>query len=276
MLAPQMPALPYLFATIPWFQFPVLRIGPLSIQSFGLLAALGVLTAAEVTARASARLGEDPEVVRNFALVGLLAGILGGHLVDLFFYHPEDLSRPRAVLEFWQGLSSMGGLLGGILAAAVYFRRKRIPFQRYADAFALGVPLGWGVARLGCFSVHDHPGIHTSFPLAVQFPDGPRHDLGLYGALLLFAITGLVWLLQRRGLLRDQRLAVVAVVYGVARFLLDFLRTREVVIGPDYYARPDGRLLGLTFAQWFTLLLVGWGAQALLRQRHRGAPRPAP
>ena len=41
-------------------------------------------------------------------------------------------------LMLWEGLSSMGGLLGGIVAAVVWFRRKNIRFAEYSDAFALG------------------------------------------------------------------------------------------------------------------------------------------
>jgi phosphatidylglycerol:prolipoprotein diacylglycerol transferase len=154
----------------------------------------------------------------------------------------------------------MGGLLGGVVAAIVWFRAKRITLRDYGDAFALGIAPGWGVARLGCFTVHDHPGVHTDFFLAVQFPDGPRHDLGLYEAILLLALGGVLWVLHRRAALRDGLLPLLAVVYGLARFLLDFLRARDV-------AYADARHLGLTFAQYAAVALVAWGTAALVRRR---------
>ena len=49
-----------------------------------------------------------------------------------------------------------------------WFRVKRIRFRDYADAFALGIAPGWGVARIGCFTVHDHPGVHDRL-----LPRGP-------------------------------------------------------------------------------------------------------
>ena len=31
------------------------------------------------------------------------------------------------------------------------------PRRDYGDAFAVGVPTGWAIARIGCFLAHDHP-----------------------------------------------------------------------------------------------------------------------
>jgi phosphatidylglycerol:prolipoprotein diacylglycerol transferase len=257
-------------AVIPWFEFPTLELGPFRIQSFGVLSALGILAAVQLASRGSARLGKDPRVIPDFAVAGVLAGIVVGHLVHLFFYHPEELRDPLALLKIWEGLSSMGGLLGGIAAAVVFFRVRKIPFREHADAFALGVPPGWGVARVGCFTVHDHPGVRSDFFLAVEFPGGPRHDLGLYEAILLFAIGALVWGLHRRRVLSGRLLPLVGILYGAGRFLLDFLRTREVVAGAGFFAKPDGRQLGLTFAQWFSLALVAWAVWALVPRRGGG------
>jgi phosphatidylglycerol:prolipoprotein diacylglycerol transferase len=250
-------------AVIPWFELPSFTLGPITIQSFGVLSALGILAAATLAGRAAGQLGKDPRVILDFAVVGVLSGVLMGHLVHLFFYHPEELREPLRLFKVWEGLSSMGGLLGGVVAAVAWFRLKRIRFHDYADAFALGVAPGWGVARLGCFSVHDHPGVHTDFFLAVRFADGPRHDLGLYEAILLFGIGAIVWALHRRDLLRGRLLAVLALLYGTGRFLLDFLRARDV-------AYADARHLGLTFAQYASVALVAYAAWAFARLRAAG------
>jgi phosphatidylglycerol:prolipoprotein diacylglycerol transferase len=252
-------------AIIPWFELPSLSLGPFTLQSFGVLSALGILAAVQLSARAARELGRDPQIILDYAVVGVLAGVVFGHLAHLFFYHPEELHDPLRILKFWEGLSSMGGLAGGIVAAAWYFRRRRVRFADYADAFALGVAPGWGVARVGCFTVHDHPGVLTDFFLAVRFADGPRHDLGLYEAILLFTIGAVLWVLHRRGILRGRLLNVLALVYGAGRFLLDFLRARDV-------AYADARHFGLTFAQYFGVALVMWGAAGLAR---RPAPGPS-
>jgi phosphatidylglycerol:prolipoprotein diacylglycerol transferase len=100
--------------------------------------------------------------------------------------------------------------------------------------------------------------VRTDFFLAVRFPDGPRHDLGLYEAILLFAIGALLWALHRRGALRGKLLAVLALLYGTGRFVLDFLRATDV----EY---ADARHLGLTFAQFTAVALVAYAAWAFAR-----------
>ncbi len=248
------------FAVIPWFELPSLSLGPFTIQSIGVLAALGILAGVSLATRAARQLGRDPRVINDFAVVGVLSGVVAGHLVHLFFYHPEELAEPWRVLTFWQGLSSMGGLAGGVLAAVVFFRLRRVRLGDYADAFALGTAPGWGIARIGCFTVHDHPGVHTDFFLAVQFPDGPRHDLGFYEAILLLSIGAVLWALHRRGVLRGFLLSLLALAYGMGRFLLDFLRASDV-------AYADARYLGLTPAQYAAITLVAYAVWTFTRAR---------
>jgi len=247
---------------IPYFQLPALHLGPLEIQSFGVFAALGVYVASRLIGRAARQRGLDGRPLTDFATWGVVAGVVCAHLVHLLLYHPEELRTggPLQILKVWDGLSSMGGLLGGVLAAVVFFHRRGLRFSEYADSFALGIAPGWAIARLGCFSVHDHPGVLTSFFFAVRFPDGPRHDLGLYDALVLFALTLVLYRLARRRLLTGRLLAVLALGYGAARFALDFLRARDV-------AYADARYLGLTPAQYASVLLVVYGVVELVRQR---------
>jgi phosphatidylglycerol:prolipoprotein diacylglycerol transferase len=245
---------------IPHFVIPPLQIGPLSVQSFGILAAAGVWLASALLVRGARRRGLDEAPVRDFSVWAVGAGVIGGHLVHLLLYHPEELRQGGALqlLRVWDGLSSTGGVLGGILAAAIFFRARRIPFSRYSDVFALAVAPGWAVARVGCFSVHDHPGRLTSFALAVAFPDGARHDLGFYDALVLFALTGLLYALEHRRALQGRLLPVLALGYGTARFFLDFLRATDLPYS-------DARYLGLTPAQFAALVLIAYGIVRLAR-----------
>jgi phosphatidylglycerol---prolipoprotein diacylglyceryl transferase len=260
---------------IPWFVIPPLRIGPLAIQPFGILAAAGILLAMKLLVRESARRGLDVEPLEKAATWAVVGGIVGAHLVHLLFYHPEEL-RQGGVLQIfkvWDGLSSTGGVVGGLVALLVFFRSRGLRFSTYSDAFALAVAPGWMVARLGCFSVHDHPGVLTSFPLAVQFAGGARHDLGLYDAIALAAFSVVLYAVDRRGFLRNRLLALLGVLYGTSRFLLDFLRARDLPYS-------DARYFGLTPAQYGCIALVVWGIATLFARRRvrdsslAAGPRP--
>ena len=106
-------------------------------------------------------------------------------------------------------------------------------------------------------SVHDHPGRLTSFALAVAFSYGARRDLGFYDALVLFALTGLMYALEHRRSLQGKLLAVLAVGYGTARFFLDFLRATDLPYS-------DTRYLGLPPAQFAALALIAYPPFRLL------------
>jgi phosphatidylglycerol---prolipoprotein diacylglyceryl transferase len=254
---------------IPYFKPPVLHLGPLTLEVFGLFVAAGILLASRIGGRAAARQGLSQDVFLDYAPWGVAAGVVVGHLVHLFLYHPEELDKsPFQIFKVWEGLSSFGGLLGALLAAALFFRARRLRFGDYADTFGLAVPWGWAVARLGCFAVHDHPGVPTDFFLAVDFPGGPRHDLGLYDALALFAIALLITWLWRAHRMTGRLLPLAALLYAPARFLFDSLRARDL-------SYVDARYLGLTPAQYFCLFLVVYGVAFMVRGHRRDAARPA-
>ncbi len=243
---------------IPYFMSPRLPLGPFNIELFGVFSALGIyLTTRIGIARANER-GLQTKILADYAFWGVVTGVVVGHLVHLFAYHPEELAKPYQIFKLWDGLSSMGGVLGGVIAAVVLFRVKKLSVMEYGDVAAPPIALGWAIARVGCFTVHDHLGVRTTFPLAVAFPDGPRHDLGLYDALLLGAIAAVLFWLSKRGMFRHRLLAVLAVLYAPGRFLFDFLRASDV----PYH---DARYLGLTPAQYACFILIGWGLFMIAR-----------
>ena len=218
--------------------------------------------------RVAARGGDiDRKTARTLPEVLLLGGFVGAHLVHVLFYHPELLrADPWVLLKVWAGISSIGGFAGAALAGAWLLRRRGQPVLPYADRVVVALTVGWIFGRLGCASAHDHPGHRTEFWLAVAFPDGARHDLGLYELLyalvvllpLMLAITRRPW---RTGLPTGWWLAA----YGGARFGLDFLRAAD---------RPfvDARYGGLTPAQYGALVMLTAGVLLLWRMRRYPGP----
>ena len=151
-------------------------------------------------------------------------------------------------------------------------RSRRLGLQRRELVDALGVAPGWGVARIGCFVAHDHPGLRTDFFMAVNFPveryGGPRHDLGFYDALLLFAITGLLYALRHSGKLQNRLLHLFAILYACGRFFFDTLRATDL-------SYVDARYFGLTPAQYGCMLLIVYGLWGLATQRATPGGAPA-
>jgi phosphatidylglycerol:prolipoprotein diacylglycerol transferase len=112
----------------------------------------------------------------------------------------------------------------------------------------------WMFGRIGCFMAHDHIGTPSTFPLAVNFPGGPRHDLGLYEAILMAFLSMLMYAMRDvRG--RGVMAGTLMATYSFARFWFDFLR-----IG-------DSKYFGLTPAQYGTFVLAAFGIWLVVRGR---------
>jgi len=255
---------------IPWFQLGTLFEIPLPggaslpIQAFGLLVATGVLVGARVAEAFAERHGVSPYVVSDMAAHVVLVAFVCAYFLNAAFYDPEVflsvLRDPRRLGDQYLGLSSYGGFIGAVLGAMIFVWRRKIPFYVPGDAVAFGFPFGWLFGRLGCFTVHDHPGRVSDFFLAVADyevpgalpPYPPRHDLGLYEVFWSLAVIALFLALSRRHLKRGSYVALLALTYAPVRFGLDFLRAPPELGG-------DVRYAGLTPAQWGSLALLGVG-----------------
>jgi len=111
---------------IPFFQIESIHIFGSEVQTFDLLMAIGLLVAYVVARRRAKSVGLDVDVISDAMVWMALGGFVGAHFVSVFFYHPDRLADPWVLLKLWSGLSSLGGLFGGIVAGAVFFRRLTV------------------------------------------------------------------------------------------------------------------------------------------------------
>ncbi|MDH4385280.1 MAG: prolipoprotein diacylglyceryl transferase [Caulobacter sp.] len=174
-----------------------------------------------------------------------LGVILGGRLGYVAFYQPHMIwEAPGQILQIWQGgMSFHGGLIGVIVAMALFARSNGIDLLKLADTVAPAVPFGLLFGRIANFINGELWGRETSLPWGFVFPGAggaPRHPSQLYEAaleglvlflLLRFATHQLLWL-QRRGVVAGIFLAG----YGLFRLSLENVR------------EPDNFLSGLVEA----------------------------
>lgn len=248
--------------TIPYYELPALQL-PFGqkIDIFGVVSAVAVFVGAWLAAKEArnyARVSDQP--LRDVVPWAVGFGLIGGHFMHIFAYHPELLTDVWVVFRVWDGLSSMGGVLGALLGIFIYFRKEKIPLTPYLDPLALGTSVGWSIGRFGCFLVHDHPGVKTDFFLAVEFPGGPRHDLGLYDMFVLIGIAGVLYTVKRRNPPAGTLMGLLAVIYCACRFFLDFLRASDLSF-------VDRRYAGLTPGQYTVVGIFAVGVWLIARAR---------
>jgi prolipoprotein diacylglyceryltransferase len=137
----------------------------------------------------------------------------------------------------WAGRSILGAIVGGVLVAETYKAIRGIRGSTGA-VFVLPLSAAIAVGRIGCFlaGLDDHTyGTPTSLPWGVDFGDGiARHPVQLYESFTMTAFAAwFFWLLNRhREIATSRGFYFFAIVYGVERFLWEFLKPYPAVIGP--------------------------------------------
>lgn len=278
-------------------------LGPLKVHWYGLMYLLGFVVAWWL-GRRRVRQGRLPGVDENgfgdLMFYGMLGVFLGGRIGYILFYDfPTFLANPLMLFKVWEGgMSFHGGLIGVLLAALLWSRRHRLHFFDTMDFVAPLVPAGLGFGRLGNYiggELWGKPTQGTAFDgsgvvfprtlpepfhsmdaatLKAQFDAGlldsfARHPSQLYQAtlegLVMFAV--LVWY-SRRPRPRYAVSGLFALLYGVFRFLVEFVREPDVQMG--YLAFG-----WLTMGQLLSLPLVLLGLFWLWKSRSTPTLAPA-
>ena len=239
-------------ALIPYFQIPIFEWGPIVLDSWTALVLFGFIVGLEITRARAIRLGLDVRDIVDGSVVTVAMGFVIGHVVHVVAYNPHQLETDgiMALLRVWAGFSSTGGFIGAVLGSVVFFRfvRKR-DYWVHADTIMYGFPFAWVFGRLGCFTAHDHIGRASDFFLAVQFPGGSRHDLGLYEAIWTAGIAALFYAWRNKPVRPGFFLGLFCATYAPIRFFMDFLRNTDL-------EGADIRWAGLTFAQYVMIVLM--------------------
>jgi phosphatidylglycerol:prolipoprotein diacylglycerol transferase len=222
-----------------------LSLGPLHVRWYGLMYLLGFLAAWWLARRRAARPGSTwtPVEVDDLIFYCALGVILGGRLGWMLFYGTERIfADPLSVLRIWEGgMSFHGGLVGVLVALAMFASRRG---KQLADVFDFTAPLpaiGFGAGRLGNFINGELWGKPTDVPWAVVVDGVPLHASQLYEAflegLVLFAV---LWWFTSKPRPRWAPSGLFLLCYGVFRFAVEFVRV------------PDANR-GYLFLDWVTM-----------------------
>ncbi len=264
-----------MLAAIPYTTFPTIELGPLTLRTFGIMVAIGVVVGISLAAKLGEEVGRPADDTINLGVKLVVAGVVGAR-VTWVLTHLDQIDSPIDLIAVWEGgLQFSGGFIGAVLLGLpVFLRWDRLTRWRMLDRCMLGLAVGLAIGRIGCYSVGEHLGGLTSFPLATRYDGGSTregnrgqgrllqvgdviHNTSLYELLDVFALSAVLWWLIRRRSTPGTALGVFLVWIGVGRFATDFLRVY------------DDTVAGLTGAQLMCLVLVPVGLWALLLVRPR-------
>lgn len=239
-----------------------LSLGPLHVRWYGLMYLAGFLSAWWLARHRAGRPESTwkPVEVDDLIFFSAVGVILGGRLGWMLFYGTERiLSEPLSVFRIWEGgMSFHGGLIGVLVALALFARSRK---KQLVDVFDFAAPLpaiGFGAGRIGNFINGELWGKPTDVPWAVIVDGVPRHPSQLYEAglegLLLFVV---LWTFSSRPRPVMSVSGLFLLVYGLCRFAVEFVRLPDAHIGYLAFGWfTEGQLLTLPMIAGGILLLA--------------------
>lgn len=233
--------------------YPVLvQLGTFELRSYGVIVALSFILGLWLSTKEAKRKGLDPGLIQDFAFYALLGGIIGARIYFVLFSDPiYFLKRPWEILAVWHGgIGIIGALLGGLLTALWYCRRKNLSFWRFADTLAPGVALGQAAGVFACLLNGDSYGKPTDLAWAITYTD-PRamaplnialHPVEIYEMMMYLLVFLLVWLTRTKYKTEGFAFLTYLGGYGVARFSVEFFRGNPAIIAWDI---PAAQVFGV-------------------------------
>jgi phosphatidylglycerol:prolipoprotein diacylglycerol transferase len=209
--------------------------------------------------------GVKPDFIYGLLIACIVGGLLGAKIHYLIL-HPAQW--PENLLS-GEGLVWFGGLFGAIIAVVIVTLLSKQRLAAVMDCGAMAVSVGYAVGRIGCFLRGCDHGTPTDLPWGLIFPHGipptptPVHPTQLYetaASLVIFAL--LAWVIGPRFKREGPLIFAYAVLAGVQRLLVEFIRTNETT-------------WGLTQQQWIAIAMMVVGVVGMWWFETHGRLRPA-
>lgn len=250
--------------------YPYIHVFNYIIPTYSAIGISGILLGWLFAIRHGVTLGKDKDDCTFLYMYGIFGGIIGAKLLPILMNLPaiithigELFTDPEAFAISWLGgLVFYGGLIGGILGALLYCRIYHLHLTDFLTAVIPAVPLMHAVGRIGCFCAGCCYGRPTDLWFGVTFTDSleapngiPLIPTQLIESACLFLLFLFLWRYSLRCRRPLHLLAAYLTIYGILRFLIEFLRGDAIrgFIGP------------LSTSQWISLAAIAAGALLLLR-----------
>lgn len=241
-------------------------LGPLTVRWYGLAYLAGFIVAGIVIWRVARRWELDltPDDVVSIVIGVAFGVIIGARLGYVLFYGAGYYaSHPLEVFATWDGgMSFHGGFVGAVVGGALVCRQYGISIPTVCDLGVIGAPWGLFFGRCANFVNGELWGKETDLPWGVMFHTGGgvyRHPSQLYEAVLEgLVIFCVLWALSRRKPARPQGtfMGMFLVLYGVFRFLIEFVRVPDAQLGYLWGSITMGQCLSLPLVVAGIVVLV--------------------
>lgn len=227
----------------------------ITIRWYGAIIAFGFLLAVLFGGRTAYKWKMSLDKMIDVLIYSTIFAIIGARLYYCIFEWDRYKENPLEIFAIWNGgLAIYGGIIGGIAAAFVVCKVRKLNFYNLLDIAGMSLLIGQGIGRWGNFANQEAFGTNTDLPWGMwskktalyimdhqdvfaekgieMDPNLPVHPTFLYesiwciiGFFVLFFIT------KKLRIFSGQTFLCYGIWYGTGRTIIEGFRTDSLYVG---------------------------------------------
>lgn len=230
-----------------------------AIHWYGIIIAFALLVGVVLGVIEAKRRGFRSEVVLDLMLIAIPISILGARLYYVAFEWQLYSGNLGSIFAIWNGgLGIYGAVIGGAIAAFVFYKWQRIRVGTMLDIAAPSLVISQAIGRWGNFVNQEAYGYAISnpnlqwFPLSVYIQaDSMWHFATFFYESVWNVLVFIVLMIMRKRIkVRGGVFALYLIFYGIGRFIIEPLRTDSLWLIGGQTAEQVANLK-ITFGLWF-------------------------
>jgi phosphatidylglycerol---prolipoprotein diacylglyceryl transferase len=239
--------------------YPEIHLGPITLQTFGIMFALGFVSAGVLVGKRLVELGKPVDWAYEVVFSALAGGFIGARVYYMVQNWDEVKDDLFGSIFSGQGLVWYGGAIGGAIAVVLWARYRDFLSLALLDLCAPALAIGYAVGRIGCqLSGDGDYGVPSDLPWAMAYPDGTVptteevHPTPVYENLAMGLVAWVLWRLRHR-MQNGTLFALYLVLAGTERFLVEFIRRNDEVIAGLTLPQLESLVMMIVGSVWLAL-----------------------
>lgn len=249
-----------------------LSLGPIQIHWYGVIIGVAIALGLYLVVRESNKRGLDKDLFVDLMLWAIPIAILSARAYYVIFEWDYYAQNPGQIIAIWKGgLAIHGALIGSIITAYVFTKKRNVSFWQVADITAPSLILGQAIGRWGNFMNQEAHGgeVTRAFLESLFLPEWIINQMYINGAYYhptflyesLWNILGFILLLvlRRVNLRRGEIFLTYLIWYSIGRFFVEGLRTDSLMLTES-----------IRMAQMISVVLIVGAIAVLIYRRVKG------
>jgi phosphatidylglycerol:prolipoprotein diacylglycerol transferase len=220
-----------------------LEFGPFKIYWYGALIGLGVFIGYIIATKEAVKRGFPKDTYADLLLFALPIAILSARLYYVIFRWEQFADHPIRMFYIWEGgLAIHGGVIGGMLTAYFFCKKRGYSFWQIADITAPSLILAQAIGRWGNFmnqEVYGGP-VTREFLESLMLPEFIINQMYINGTYYhptflyesIWNLLGFFILiyLRKLNLKQGEIFMTYMIYYSIGRFFLEMVRLDYLLI----------------------------------------------